>query len=219
MLNWTDEHHRAPSESVLMGKMDDCMGKYPQILRDRRGGKRFSGLFLTFLKVWRSKPSIWYLSAVGFCSSPSLWGDSCACPGSLSVHKRHPWPGESQCCLVDPGSPLSPSVAMWPPSLYGHSGACGWRNSKACRSLEAQRDTFSPPAVFKPLFKIFSIPSLKISLGWFSSSPHWFCLCLLGLLCVIAGLMLLSVDMGLLGLCAHRPEIIMQNEHRRPGCS
>ena len=31
--------------------------------------------------------------------------------------------------------------------------------------------------------------------------------------------MLLSVDMGLLGLRAHRPEIIMQNEHGRPDTS
>lgn len=94
---------------------------------DRQEGKRFSSRTRPpfFLKVWRSKPSIWYLSAVGFCCSPSLWGDSCACPGSPSVRKRHLWPGESRCCLVDPGSPLSPSVAMWPPSLYGHNGACG----------------------------------------------------------------------------------------------
>lgn len=133
-----------------MEKMDDCTGKYPQILRDRQEGNHFSTPAPHILKVWRPKPSTWYLSAVGFCCSPSLWGGSCACPGSLSVRKQHPWPGVSRCCLVDLGSPPSPSVAMWPPSLYSHNGTCGWRNSKACRSLEAQR-TYSVHQLFSNL--------------------------------------------------------------------
>lgn len=48
------------------------------------------------------------------------------------------------------------------------------------------------------------VSSLKTSLGW-QPGADWLCLCLRGLLCVTAGLMLLSVDRGLLGRCCLRP--------------
>lgn len=54
-------------------------------------------------------------------------------------------------------------------------------------------------------FTRWTLPSLNASVRWQSSSPHWFCLCLLGRLCVSAGLMLLSVDIGLLGRGSLRP--------------
>lgn len=153
-----------------MGMMDDCTGKYPLILRDRQEGNHVNRLVPRILKVWQQNPPFCYLSAVGFCCSPSLWGGSCACPGSLSVRKRHPWPGVSRCYLVDPGSPLSPSVAVWPPSLYSHSGPWGWRNSKACRSLEGQR-TYSVDRLF-PNLRSQSFPYRRWSCRWAGSPVH-----------------------------------------------
>lgn len=141
----------APSGSLWVcpdGKDGRLYGKIsPNSEGIERKENTSAGLLLTF---WRSKPSVWYLSAVGFCCSPSLWGDSCACPGPLSVRKRHPCAGVSRCSLVDPGSPPSPSVAMWLPSLYSRNGACGWGSSKACRSLEAQRRQSVHQLFFKP---------------------------------------------------------------------
>lgn len=53
------------------------------------------------------------------------------------------WLYVSQYCLVDRGPPQSPSAAVWPPSLYSHHEASGWRNSEACKSLGKQYSTGS----------------------------------------------------------------------------
>lgn len=75
MLNLTNLHHRAPSDSVLMGKMDDCMRKSLQILWERQEGKHFKRLVPHILKVWRLKkqkhPSGTWVLSVSAAPLPS----------------------------------------------------------------------------------------------------------------------------------------------------
>lgn len=120
---------------------------------------------------------------------------SCTAAATSGLSRAHPGQRSSS----------HPVVAMGHWASEGQRHACIWGKQTD------QRVNVNHKKSSAVICRVNVVPSLKTSLGWESCWADGLCLCLRGLLCVIAGLMLLSVDRGLLGRCCRRPGSPVKN--------